>query len=458
MKRGKLEAGEDSRHRGWKIGRGDLVAGGGALVSLLHPLLPDFTAALPESDGLALFPDPPTPAPLATDLPAARRAAYLARLAGLSAFLKFHGLAVAWSDVRGIGARARDPESPALASPPVPEWRGVPPSLLVAALAARLGGGRVSGKDGAGLRSSVENALESGLDGPASALVVAALRTLDAGVPAEALVGDLARKAGPARLGPDLLGLAYPPVAFQDGGPPVSAAGPAALFVARGLARHPPGSGFVECGAGPSLVDGASLARLSRALGGDARAEGLASLAAGRPASLPSGPPLTIVAVDVDEWDERSRRVLDGELPAAGFRVVETRRMPPPPWLRRTGISAGLEPADVATLLWLPFRSLPESTQAWESVARHAAGDPARFLRAARSLAAAFDASARTPASAIRCVAARKDADPVLDAASVLAGAFGAAEVGRAAGVTAEEASSALRAAAAVGTLAEERP
>ena len=458
MERGKREAGEESRHGGWKIGRGDLAAGGGALVSLLHPLLPDFTVALPVSDGLALFPEPPAPVPLATDLSAARRAAYLARLAGLAAFLKFHGLAVAWSDVRRIGARAGEPERPALASPPVPEWRGVAPSLLVAALAARLGGGRVSGKDASGLRSSVESALESGLDGPSSALVVAGLRTLDTGGTGEALVGELARKTGSAPLGPDLLGLAYPPVASENGGPLACAAGPAAPYLARGLARHLPGAGFVECGAGPALVDGGSLARLARALGGDPRAEGLASLAAGQPATLPAGPPLTIVAVDVDGWDERSRRVLDREIPAAGFRVVETRRTPPPPWLRRTGISAGLEPADVASLLWLPFRSLPESAHVWESLARHAAGDPARFLRAARSLAAAFDPAARTPASAIRFVTARRDADPVLDAASVLAAGFGTAEAARAAGVTEEHAASALREAVAVGVLAEQRP
>ncbi len=463
MERSRSGAGGPSpRGVRWAVSRADLAVGGGRLLTLWHPLLPEFSAALPAEKGLVLLPRPAPARPLERSDDTRETASVLVRLAALVSFLKFHGLGVAPEDVGRIGLRSGSERRPALGAAPVPEWRAVPPALLVAAAAIRLGGGSAIGSDAESLRRAVERALErGGLAKPAAAAAVAALQAHASGTSPEGLLPELARRAreGPA-LGSDLLGLSYP-VTEVEGDARSDllvrvAEGDGALFVVRGASRRS-AAGFIEVEAGNRLVEGSALKLLSRLLGADPRAEGVSALSEGRPvARWPSGPPTAVVALNGDVWDGRSGKALNGELARAGLRLFETRSRPPHPWEARIPLRARLTPGDVASLFWLPFRSWAEAAAAWDGLAAATGLEPVRFLRLARSLAAAFDPAGRRPSTLVLFRPESAPREPLLSAAALLGSGFTEAEVARAGGAQEEEASEAIRRAAEAGRLVPE--
>src|SRR5438046_2275162 len=89
----------------WTISRGDLLQGGGELVRLHHPLLPEVTAAWLCAEGLVLLPEVPLPDPLPEDPDEETCRGLLVRLLGLLGFLRAHGLGLAAADVRELGTR-----------------------------------------------------------------------------------------------------------------------------------------------------------------------------------------------------------------------------------------------------------------------------------------------------------------------------------------------------------------
>ncbi|MDD1678464.1 MAG: hypothetical protein LUO93_04685, partial [Methanomicrobiales archaeon] len=145
-----------------------------------------------------------------------------------------------------------------------------------------------------------------------------------------------------------------------------------------------------------------------------------------------------------DVWDERSRKAVEGELDRAGFRLFETRARPPHPWEPRLRLTARLSRGDVASLLWLPFRSWSEAAAAWDAVASAAREDPARFVRLARGLAAAFDPAVKRPPALFRFRPSSAGREPLLSAAAILQSGFKEEELSWAAGVGGEEASGAI--------------
>ena len=430
----------------WLLRRADLAVGGGRLTTLSHPLLPGFTAAIPVEDGLLLKPEPASPRALSPVPDRHLFAGFLARLSALAAFLKFHGLGVAWEDVARIGFSPASQVRPSLGAAPVPEWRAAPPALLVGAVAVRLAGGSAEGPGAERLRRSVEEALESGRLRPETTSIVAeALQLHATGGVVEALIPALSRRASEAApSGPELLGLAYPCVSEgPPGGVPAvvrAASGDGALFVVRGASRRS-GGGFVEIAPADRLEEGGSLRRLARALSGDPRAGALGLLADGRePGRWPEGPPVAVVALSAESWDARSRRAVEGSLGEAGFVVFETRGSAPRPWETRIPLVASLSAGDVASLLWLPFRSWSEAEESWDAVADASAEEPARFLRVVRSVAERFDPKGGGPSGKPRPKRPREAAGPLLGAAALLASGFTAEELSVAGGVPLEEA------------------
>ncbi len=413
---------------------------------LSHPLLPGFTAAIPVEDGLLLKPEPAAPRALSPVPDRHLFAGFLARFSALAAFLKFHGLGVAWEDVARIGFSPASQVRPSLGAAPVPEWRAAPPALLVGAVAVRLAGGSAEGPGAERLRRSVEEALESGRLRPETTSIVAeALQLHATGGVVEALIPALSRHASEAApSGPELLGLAYPCVSEgPPGGVPAvvrAASGDGALFVVRGASRRS-GGGFVEIAPADRLEEGGSLRRLARSLSGDPRAGALGFLADGRePGRWPEGPPVAVIALSAESWDARSRRAVEGSLGEAGFVVFETRGSVPRPWEARIPLVASLSAGDVASLLWLPFRSWSEAEESWDAVADASAEEPARFLRVVRSVAERFDPKGGGPSGKPRPKRPRAAAGPLLGAAALLASGFTAEELSVAAGVPLEEA------------------
>ena len=444
-----------TKGRRWTISRRDLAAGGAALVRIAHPLLPEFSRSRVADTGLVLAPAVPAPAPLAP-LGAQERRAYLARLAALLGFLKFHGLGIAAGDLDELGARPGDPARPALGAPPVPAWRAVPPGLALAAAAVRLAGGAASGGDAGALRASVERAVEQGLPGEAAEDAISALRGFDAGARVEALASEFAARAGPERPpGREFAGLAFPGpfVTRPEGTGPAAASGRAAAWLARAAARRNEIPVFVECGPASALEEGAALRRLADALDPDPRAAELRALAAGeRSPRRDDGPSVAVVALDADRWDARSHRALAADLPAMGFQVFEASGTPPRPWVERPPLTFRLGEGDAAALLYLPFASMSVALSTWRDAETSAASDPARFLDAARDLAARFDA--RTGRVAPERKRSGSRPNPVVEASSLLADGFGAEEAAAAAGREGSEAEIALAAAEAAGLLA----
>ncbi len=479
----------------WVVRRSDLPAGGAELVRLWHPLLPEFTSGRLGPQGLVLGPDVPAPTQLSAHgdpLSEAEERGFLIRFLGLVAFLGSHGLGLAPEEVATVGARPDSRERPALASPPVPEWRALPPLLAFAAVAARLRGASVSGQDAATVRASVERALGAmSLEGNAAE----GLRALDGGRRAETVLFSLLEKntAALTTLAPDLLGLAYPRFHDRAVRPgvvrPASAGGAtaeAALFLARGACREENES-FLEIGAGSALQEGASLLRLANALTSDPREAFLSTLArggsgvesgdpgkvAGGESDERAGPPLSVLAVDIARWDPRSRRVWESNLfPSLCIRRIETRSAEVPPWELRDNLSTAFSPGEVSSLLWLPYPTLPAAVASWETVARGARAGPDGFLRSARRAAMAVvaeplrsrtvgaTAAATSPASPSGPRSARREVlrDPVIQAAALLPGGFEAAEVAAVAGRDAESTSEALARGRDVELLVESPP
>ncbi len=443
--------------RHWTIPRRDLAAGGSALVRLSHPLLPAFVSARSGPEGLVLGLEGARPVPLGRVDARARRA-YLVRLGSLAGFLSFHGLGLAAEDVPLLGARDGDEDRPALGAPPVAAWRAVPPALAVAGAALRLAGRAVKGGDAEVLRRSIEGALDRALPRDVAEDVLSALRAADAHTRPEALVNELARRGDVGRaVSRDLLGLALPAVSVPPGEParPAVAVGPASLWLVRGAARRDEPPAFVECASGSALEDGGALRRLARALAGDPRAAFLEALAdRARAPRPPDGPPVSLVAISLDRWDGRSRRVFEEELPALGFRLFATCAARVRPWEEAPLVAFRMSRGDAASLLWLPFASVHDAVAAWHE-AEDAAGstDAGRFLDAAHRLASRFDPAEGRLGPARGRPAASPRPDPVLEAAALLAGGFRTAEAAAAAGVSARYAGEALQAAAEAGIL-----
>ena len=440
-----------TRGRRWVVSRRDLAAGGATLVRLSHPLLPEIVRARPTAEGLRLTLAAPEAAPLGR-LGAAERRAYLARLAALLGFLRFHGLGLAPEDVAGLGAWPGDPGRPAPAGPPVPAWRAAPPALVLAAAAVRLAGRPASGADAASLRAAAVEGLERGLPEDAAADAVTALRALDGDGRPEALAAEFARRGGvaPSR---DLAGLAFPCpfVELPGGDGPAAAVGAAAAWIARAAARSDETPSFVECSPGSPLEDGAALRRLARALDGDPRAGEIRALADGAKAPRrDDGPAVAVVALEADRWDTRSRHALHEALPAMGFRVFEACAGALRPWEERGLLAFRIAEGDTASLVYLPFVSLSAALDAWREAC--ATADPARFLEAARALAARFDPRTGAVRSERRHPGRRPD--PVVEAAALLADGFDAAEAAAAAGAAPDQAAEALAEAARSGRLA----
>ncbi len=436
--------------RRWIVPRRDLAAGGATLVRLSHPLLPEILQARPASEGLRLTLAGPEPAPMVR-LASAGRRAFLARLAALLGFLRFHGLGLAPEDLAALGAWPGEPDRPAPGRPPVPSWRSAPPALALAAAAVRLAGRPAVGADVAALRSAVVEGLERGLPEDAAADAVTALRALDGDGRPEALAAEFARRGGvaPSR---DLAGFAFPcPFVERPGGERAAAAvGAAAAWIARAAARSDETPSFVECSPGSPLEDGAALRRLARALDGDPRAGEIRELADGGTAPRrDDGPAVAIVALDAERWDSRSRRALHEALPGMGFRIFEACAGALRPWEERGLLSFRIAEGDAASLVYLPFVSLSAALDAWREAG--GAADPARFLESARSLAARFDPRA----GAVRPERRRpgRRPDPIVEAAALLADGFDSSEVAAAAGATPGRAAEVLAEAARSGRL-----
>ncbi len=440
--------------RPWRLSHEEIAGGSAELLRLEHALLPRFTSAVAGAAGLELGPAPLPPAPLPSAGAEGVRRSYLARFLGLSAFLSSRGLGVSTGGVLSAGVRPGTADVPWLASPPVPRWRAVPPALAAAALTVRLDGKELEAEDAASLAGAVEGALARTSAGAARD-GLGYLRAHERGTRAEALLAALLERDGlPARITRDFLGLVYPS-SFRDlpqpGGPSAAAWGPAAHYVARGAARREPGvAGFVEIDA----VTPAGLGALARRLGSDPRAAAVDAIAAGRLATLPPGPPLSLLVEGRAGW-EGSCREAWARLGGEGIVRLEVRAEQPPPWEAVAPLRPLLGRDEMAGLAFLPFPSLGASVAFWEDLSRAAAGDAARFLSAADAAARGFrPGGAADPAPRSRRPARTRD--PVLRAAALLAPGFAAAEAAEAAGVPAARAEAALRAGAAAGALGEE--
>ncbi|HEV8268952.1 MAG TPA: hypothetical protein VGR00_11980, partial [Thermoanaerobaculia bacterium] len=302
---------------GWTLRPEDIATGALELLRVQHPLLPETMCALPAPDGLRLTPAPAVPSPLRTDLAEGARVAFLVRLLGLAAFLKTRGLGLAARDLGTLGGDASSADRPALGAPPVPSWRAVSPALATGALAARLAGASLESKTSGDLAREIAAIVDRGHARGSLKEVVACLEADASGRAPEALLADLARSAPlPPLLGADLLGLVFPDVSSRDLGRerPASAGGEAALFFARGAVRGEDGERFfVEVGPGQRREPGGVLRRLARSLSDHPLAATIHRLAGGPGAeTVPAeGPPLALLAIDVDRWDAPSRCAYD---------------------------------------------------------------------------------------------------------------------------------------------------
>ncbi len=437
----------------WSLSRADLEAGAGALPRLSHPLLPDFLAALPVPGSVRLLPDPPAPAPLPESLPEEQALPFLARLAGLCAFLRSGSLGIDPADVCRIGHAPRTPDRPALAAPPVPEFRAAPAALVVAGVAARLAGAKLpEAADRFGLRASVAQALEAGLPEPFGRIASSALRSADVSDRAEAMIWRLLPAPSP-EVASDLLGLVMPVprVAPTAAGPPVHAVGEAALLLARGAARQASFGAWVEVLPGAPLEEGAAFERAAALLGGDVRAGLLRSALRG---SAPDAdvPPLVVVGRELERWDPASRAAWGRLTGVPGVTRVETRLRRPAPWEAGSELTHGAGLAEISACVWLPFASLADAVAGWEAIVKAAGGEFAVVPELARLLSRSL-----RPGRPPRLPSRRRPApatSAVLDAAALLPAGFDVAEVARATGGSVEETADALAEALSAGLLA----
>ena len=435
----------------WYVPAADVRAGAAEVSRLVHRCLPELAWGR-RSDGGWLLGPVAAPRPLAQDLSDDEHAGFLVRLAGLLSFLGAHGLGLGDGAVSTIGARPGTRDVPWLAAPPVPAWRAHPPARVLGGVALRLAG-RAPGPPGAGeARRELEAALAGELPARAAEAVAAILRAADAARPSEALLIDLARTGSVGeRVALDLLGLALPRDVEARGSRSV-ATGAAAEWVARGAARRSPGeTPFAEAGPPRTVEDGAPLLELADGLGEDPRAGVLRALAAGGAPVPVDGPPVVLVAREIDAWDALSRDAWD-RLPEVlpGVARVETRVDEPPPWQGASLLVPRLTREEIAGLVHLPLASPPAFSRLWEGLEQEAGGDPSRLLCASRERARAFLPGAERMASRRR---APGRASVVVRGAALLGGGFTLAEAAAASGSSAERVREALDEAADSGLL-----
>ena len=435
----------------WVISGSDVFAGAAEVGRLFHASLPLFTWGRREGGGWVLGPAPASRA-LPEELSDAEHAGFLVRLAGLLSFLGAHGLGLSAEGAKAIGTRPGSREVPWLSSPPVPAWRAVPAPVVLGVSALRLAGREVAcGRTGEA-RRGFEEALGDGLPPRSAEAVAAVLRAADGARPSDALLLDLARLGEVGeKVSLDLLGLAAPRELGPAYGERLVAAGSVAEWVARGAARRAPGdTAFAEAGPPASTEDGAPLLELAAALGSDPRAEVLRALACGEAPALQAGPPVALLARDLDRWDPLSLRGWE-ELPRFAGEVtrIEIRPEAPPPWHSAALLVPRLGREEVSGLVHLPFSSAPAFSRFWEELASEAAGDPARLLGAARQRARSFLTGSRRAASSRRALAV----DVVLRAAALLGDGFLLAEAASVGGVSSERAAEVLEEACDGGVL-----
>jgi transcriptional regulator with AAA-type ATPase domain/tetratricopeptide (TPR) repeat protein len=424
---------EAARPTEWVIPGPDVLAGAAEVGRLLHAALPAFAWGRRAGSTWVLGPAPP-PRGLPDDLTDSEHAGYLVRLAGLLSFLRAHGLGLSAEGVKALGTRPGTRDVPWLASPPVPAWRAISVPLVLGCATLRLAGREVSTGPAGETRGGLEDALVEGLPARSAEAVAAVLRAADGVRPSDALLLDLAGVAGIGeRVARDLLGLAVPRELTPAYGERLVATGNAADWTGRGAARRAPGeTAFAEAGPPVSVEDGAPLLDLAAALGPDPRADVLRSLARGEVPEPQEGPPLVLLAVGVDRWDERS---LDGweRIPAVldGVARIETRCDAPPPWQGVSLVVPRLGREEVSGLVHLPLASPPAFSRLWEELAEEASGDPARLLGAARQRARTFFAGPSGASSRRRGAGVR---DVVLRAAALLGDDFPLAEAAAVAG------------------------
>ncbi len=436
----------------WVIPGADVFAGAAEVGRFLHASLPLFTWGRREGAAWVLGPAP-APRRLPEDLSDAAHAGFLVRLAGLLSFLGAHGLGLSAEGVKELGIRPGSSDVPWLASPPVPTWRAVPAPVVLGVTALRLAGREVAcGRKGEA-RRELEEALGDGVPARAAEVVAAVLRAADGARPSDALLLDLARTGDAGeRVALDLLGLAVPRELTPTSGERLVATGGAADWLARGAARRAPGeTAFAEAGPPASAEDGASLAELAGGLGSDPRAGALRALARGESPAPEAGPPLVLLARDLDRWDPRSLRCWEA-LPRTlvGVLRVETRAEAPPPWQNVALLTPRLGREEISGLVHLPFASAPAFSRFWEELAARAAGDPVRLLGAARQAARAFLAGPRRGGVARR---GGVPVDIVLRAAALLGDGFPLAEASAAGGASPERAAEVLEESCDAGVL-----
>ena len=437
----------------WVIPGADVFAGAAEVGRLLHASLPDFTWGRREGGTWVLGPAP-LPRRLAEGLSDAEHAGFLVRLAGLLSFLGAHGLGLSAEGAEELGMRPGSRDVPWLASPPVPAWRAVPAPVVLGVLALRLAGRAVARGRAGEARRSLEEALGEGLPARSAETVAAVLRASGGARPSDALLLDLARTGEVGeRVALDLLGVAVPRELSPPSGERLAAVGAVGEWVARGAARRAPGeTAFAEAGPPEAVEDGAPLLELAGALGPDPRADVLRALARGEvPVPEEAGPPLALLARDLERWDPRSLRAWE-DLPrfVGAVTRIETRSDAPPPWQRVALLVPRLGREEISGLVHLPFSSPSAFSRFWEELASEAAGDPARLLGAARRKARAFLAGPRRTAASRR---AAPPVDLVLRAAALLGDGFPLAEAAAVGGVTSERAAEVLEEACDDGSL-----
>ena len=443
-----------ARGAAWTVPGPDVAAGAAEIVRLLHTCLPSFTFGRCVAGSWVAGPAP-APRRLPQDLSDSEHAAFLVRLAGLLSFLGAHGLGLSEEGARGLGCRPGTRDVPWLHAAPVPAWRTIPSPQVLGLVALRLSGRDVRLGRGGEARRGLEEALAGSLPPRTAEAVATVLRSEERLRPSEALLLDLARETGrPARVALDLLGLALPREMDCGAGERLVAAGAAAEWVARGAARRGAGEvAFAEAGPPDSLVDGAPLLELAEGLGEDPRAEALRALARGGKAEAAEGPPLVLLARDVDRWSPGCLEVWE-EIPRVlpGAVRVETSAEAPPPWRSASLLVPRLGREEVSGLVHLPYASPVAFTRLWADLADEAGGDAPRLLQAARRKARTFLDGLSTPAGPRT---AATEGDVVLRAAALLADGFAVAEAAAAAGTSAERVAEVLDEAVDEGVLAK---
>lgn len=443
---------EAARPPEWVIPGTDVLAGAAEVGRLLHAALPAFAWGRRAGNAWVLGPAPP-PRRLPEDLTDAEHAAFLVRLAGLLSFLSAHGLGLSPEGVKALGTRPGTRDVPWLQAPPVPAFRAVAAPFVLGSVTLRLAGREAAADRARDARRAMEEALAEGLPARSLEAVAAALRASDGVRSSEALLLDLAGAAGIGeRVALDLLGLAVPREVAPASGERLVASGGEADWIARGAARRAPAeNGFAEAGPPASLEDGACLLELASGLGPDPRAAVLEALARGEKPSPQPGPPLVLLARELERWDERSRQgweQLPGLVP--GVSRVESRADAPPPWQKVSLLVPRLGREEVSGLVHLPLASPPAFSRLWEELAEEAAGDPARLLRGARLRARSFLAGPGRAPSRRRGAAAP---DAVLRASALLGDGFPLFEAAAAAGTPPERTARVLAEACDDGTL-----